>query len=57
MGVAGAVVVLWQRGRLGIGIRTHVRVQVADRTAVVTTNAETIAVKPTGIQEAIDAEV
>ncbi|KAL9273625.1 Phosphoacetylglucosamine mutase-like protein [Drosera capensis] len=35
----------------------QLKVKVADRTAVVTTNAEIIAVKPTGIQEAIDAEV
>ncbi|KAL9249680.1 Phosphoacetylglucosamine mutase-like protein [Drosera capensis] len=35
----------------------QLKVKVADRTAIVTTNAETVAVKPTGIQEAIDSEV
>ncbi|KAF5729674.1 putative phosphoglucomutase [Tripterygium wilfordii] len=32
------------------------KVKVVDRTAVVTTNAETVVAKPPGIQEAIDAE-
>lgn len=32
------------------------QVQVVDRTAVVTANAETEVVKPPGIQEAIDSE-
>ena len=32
------------------------QVKVVDRTAVVTTNAETVTVRPPGIQEAIDAE-
>lgn len=32
------------------------QVKVADRTAVVTANAETTVVSPSGIQEAIDAE-
>jgi phosphoacetylglucosamine mutase len=31
-------------------------VKVVDRTAVVTANAETVAVSPPGIQEAINAE-
>ncbi|KAK8706264.1 hypothetical protein V6N13_049837 [Hibiscus sabdariffa] len=34
----------------------QLKVKVVDRTAVTTTNAETIAVSPPGIQEAIDAE-
>ncbi|KAK6229320.1 hypothetical protein SCA6_018271 [Theobroma cacao] len=34
----------------------QLKVKVVDRTAVVTTNAETVAVTPPGIQEAIDAE-
>ncbi|MBA0705435.1 hypothetical protein Golax_017627, partial [Gossypium laxum] len=33
-----------------------VLVKVVDRTAVATTNAETVAIRPPGIQEAIDAE-
>lgn len=32
------------------------QVKVGDRTAVVTANAETVAVKPPGIQEAINVE-
>ena len=32
------------------------QVKVVDRTVVVTANAETVAVKPLGIQEAINAE-
>lgn len=32
------------------------QVKVADRTAVVTANAETVVVRPLGLQEAIDAE-
>ncbi|KAL3497695.1 hypothetical protein ACH5RR_040427 [Cinchona calisaya] len=35
----------------------QLKVKVADRSAVVTTNAETVAVKPSGIQEAINAEI
>ncbi|CAI0401616.1 unnamed protein product, partial [Linum tenue] len=35
----------------------QLKVKVIDRTAVVTENAETIAVKPPGIQEAINAEI
>lgn len=35
---------------------SNCQVKVVDRTAVVTTNAETKAVSPHGIQEAIDAE-
>ncbi|GAB2273711.1 hypothetical protein Dimus_008492 [Dionaea muscipula] len=35
----------------------QLKVKVADRTAVVTTNAETIAVTPPGIQEAIDTQI
>ncbi|XP_050376519.1 phosphoacetylglucosamine mutase isoform X2 [Argentina anserina] len=34
----------------------QLKVKVADRTAVVTANAETVVAKPPGIQEAIDAE-
>lgn len=34
-----------------------VQVQVVDRSAVVTENAETVVVKPAGIQEAIDIEI
>lgn len=33
-----------------------IQVKVVDRTAVITENAETKVVSPTGIQEAIDAE-
>ncbi|CAN1155917.1 Phosphoacetylglucosamine mutase [Linum perenne] len=35
----------------------QIKVKVVDRTAVITTNAETVAVKPPGIQEAINAEI
>lgn len=35
----------------------QLKVKVLDRAAVVTTNAETVAVKPSGIQEAINAEI
>ncbi|XVE50089.1 hypothetical protein DITRI_Ditri01bG0133200 [Diplodiscus trichospermus] len=35
----------------------QLKVKVLDRTAVVTTNAETVVVSPPGIQEAIDAEI
>lgn len=35
----------------------QIKAKVVDRAAVVTANAETVAVKPTGIQEAIDAEI
>ncbi|OMO92470.1 hypothetical protein COLO4_17563 [Corchorus olitorius] len=35
----------------------QLKVKVVDRTAIVTTNAETVAVSPPGIQEAIDAEI
>ncbi|CAK9167779.1 unnamed protein product [Ilex paraguariensis] len=35
----------------------QLKVKVLDRTAVVTANAETVAVKPLGIQEAINAEI
>ncbi|KAJ4959399.1 hypothetical protein NE237_026510 [Protea cynaroides] len=34
----------------------QLKVKVADRTAVITTNAETVVVKPSGLQEVIDAE-
>ncbi|XP_021288468.1 phosphoacetylglucosamine mutase [Herrania umbratica] len=34
----------------------QLKVKVVDRTAIVTTNAETVAVSPPGIQEAVDAE-
>lgn len=34
----------------------QLKVKVGDRTAVVTANAETVAVKPPGIQEAINVE-
>ncbi|KAK4364536.1 hypothetical protein RND71_015894 [Anisodus tanguticus] len=35
----------------------QLKVKVVDRSAVVTTNAETVAVRPIGIQEAINAEI
>lgn len=35
----------------------QLKVKVGDRTAVVTANAETVAVRPVGIQEAINAEI
>ncbi|KDP46957.1 hypothetical protein JCGZ_07974 [Jatropha curcas] len=35
----------------------QIKVRVVDRTAVVTTNAETVVVKPLGIQDAINAQV
>lgn len=35
----------------------QLKVKVVDRTAVITANAETVAVKPHGIQEAINAEI
>ncbi|GAB4834676.1 hypothetical protein Ancab_032939 [Ancistrocladus abbreviatus] len=35
----------------------QLKVKVVDRTAVVTANAETVAVKPPGIQDAINAEI
>lgn len=35
----------------------QLKVEVVDRTAVVTTNAETVVVQPPGIQEAINAEI
>ncbi|XP_043715608.1 phosphoacetylglucosamine mutase isoform X1 [Telopea speciosissima] len=34
----------------------QIKVKVADRTAVITTNAETVVVRPSGLQEVIDAE-
>lgn len=37
-------------------LRLKIQVKVLDRTAVVTTNAETMVVKPPGLQEAINAE-
>lgn len=36
---------------------SYFQVKVGDRTAVVTANAETVAVQPVGIQEAINAEI
>lgn len=36
---------------------SYFQVKVVDRTAVVTANAETVAVRPIGIQEAINAEI
>lgn len=39
-----------------LNLPSLLQVKVVDRTAIITANAETKVVSPTGIQEAIDAE-